>query len=192
MSEVKMYECTVLIDASCGVTVEASSPEEAAELAENLAAEKGAGSLCHQCSSHTECGDSYAVIVYDDDKEVLDTDHRSKLLIAAQVELSALREELLRLEEEYDTLEHANITLKLNLAAAEQRNADTIAKLELAASMMDDDERGNRFAEICRLAIKSLKPTESGASAKCVSDGGTCGLGGTCHMCPHKESGASE
>lgn len=54
--------------------------------------------------------------------------------------------------------------LQQRLTAAEWRNADTIAKLELAASMMDDDERGNRFAEVCRLAIKSLKPTESGAS----------------------------
>jgi len=94
VSEVKKYECTVLIDASCGVTVEASSPEEAAELAENAAAEQGAGSLCHQCSDHTECGDSYAVIVYDGGEEVLDTDYRSAQLKAAQSELAALREEL--------------------------------------------------------------------------------------------------
>jgi hypothetical protein len=38
-----------------------------------------------------------------------------------EAELAALREELLRLEEEYDTLEHANITLKLKLADAERR-----------------------------------------------------------------------
>jgi hypothetical protein len=37
-----------------------------------------------------------------------------------EAELAALREELLRLEEEYDTLEHANITLKLSLADAER------------------------------------------------------------------------
>jgi hypothetical protein len=31
-----------------------------------------------------------------------------------------------------------------------------------------------------------------GVSDKCVSDGGTCGLGGQCAECPNKESGASE
>ena len=138
MSEVKKYECTVLIDASCGVTVEASSPEEAAELAENAAAEQGAGSLCHQCSGHTECGDSYAVIVYDGDKEVLDTDHRSKLLTSAQSELAALREELAkskqrsaRLElasasefESVQLLDNENSALKQRLADAERRNAE--------------------------------------------------------------------
>lgn len=137
MSEVKKYECTVLIDASCGVTVEASSPEEAAELAENAAAEQGAGSLCHQCSSHTECGDSYAVIVYDGDKEVLDTDHRSKLLATAQSELAALREELAACESQKSSWAQRAKTLgsqaddlagrltntEQRLANAERRNA---------------------------------------------------------------------
>lgn len=131
MSELKKYECTVLIDASCGVTVEASSPEEAAELAENAAAEQGAGRLCHQCSNHTECGDSYAVIVYEDDKEILDTDHRSKLLAEAQSQLAALREELASTKTSLEAVtlnlsrvDDALFKKSLRLADAERRNVD--------------------------------------------------------------------
>ena len=83
---------------------------------------------------------------------------------AAQSELSALREELASANNRLHDVATLCATVEQRLAAAEQRNSDTIANLELAASMMDDDERGNRFAEVCRLAIKSLKPTESGAS----------------------------
>jgi len=100
---------------------------------------------------------------------------------AAYSELAALREELAKFEGEIvaalpgvrfmdlpdggaPTLAEQVKRMSEALTAAEQRNADTIAKLELAASMMDDDERGNRFAEVCRAAIESLKPTESGAS----------------------------
>lgn len=182
MSEVKMYECTVLIDAGCGVTVEASSPEEAAELAENLAAEQGAGSLCHQCSSHTECGDSYAVIVYDDDKEVLDTDHRSKLLIAAQSELAALREEL-----EKEALRTNDYCLKLT--AAEQRNAVMREQLTKAAGLLEEGQRlarndGSSLWEVVNEFLPEIKPTESGASEpaccdrfpKCVCYEGADGL----------------
>ena len=81
-----------------------------------------------------------------------------------QPELAALREELARVKGISDNYYSLLVDANQSLAVAERRNADTIAKLELAASMMDDDERGNRFAEVCRLAIKSLKPTESGAS----------------------------
>lgn len=77
---------------------------------------------------------------------------------------AALREELANNHEELSALLGRESLTEQHLAATEQRNSDTIAKLEIAASMMDDDERGNRFAEVCILAIKSLKPTESGAS----------------------------
>ena len=50
--------------------------------------------------------------------------------------------------------------LQQRLADAERRNSDCATKLELAASMMDDDERGNRFAEVCRLAIAALNPKQ--------------------------------
>lgn len=39
-------------------------------------------------------------------------------------EYDAVESELTRLEDEFDTLEHANVTLKLALSAANQRNAD--------------------------------------------------------------------
>lgn len=103
------------------------------------------------------------------------------VMTAAQSELAALREELvtskrnehnsevaykaaIEKQEELRDRKNSIVDLQQRLTAAEQRNADTIAKLELAASMMDDDERGNRFAEVCRLAIAAIKPTESGAS----------------------------
>lgn len=50
------------------------------------------------------------------------------------------------------------------LAAAEQRIADTVAKLELAADMLDNDERGNRFAKVLRLAIAALNQKSEGES----------------------------
>lgn len=144
MSEVKTYECTVLIDASCGVTVEASSPEEAAELAENAASEQGAGSLCHQCSGHTECGDSYAVIVYDGDKEVLDTDHRTKMMEAANSELAALREDL---------------------ANAERKNVDQSNYLREALKRINVNQH-HMFCLALYDFLNSAEPqpTESGAS----------------------------
>ena len=70
------YNCTVIFDASSSVTVEAKTPEDAA----NLAEEKTAGhqSLCHQCADTLETGDAIGVIVYDEtaQKEVLDTTFR--------------------------------------------------------------------------------------------------------------------
>jgi DNA repair exonuclease SbcCD ATPase subunit len=175
VSEVKKYECTVLIDASCGVTVEASSPEEAAELAENAAAEQGAGSLCHQCSDHTECGDSYAVIVYDGGEEVLDTDYRSAQLKAAQSELAALREELADLADlkAYVTLPlrercAERKDLQQRLTAAEQRN-ETLETALITA--LDDSAEDAQSGEIViqyedyeALVALVAKPTESGAS----------------------------
>lgn len=44
------------------------------------------------------------------------------------------------------------------LTVAEQRIADTTAKLQLTADMLDDDERGNRFAQVLQLAIAALNP----------------------------------
>lgn len=48
---------------------------------------------------------------------------KQKACEAAERE-AALREELDALEEEFDTLEHTNITIKLSLAAAEQREVE--------------------------------------------------------------------
>lgn len=104
---------------------------------------------------------------------------------AAQSELAALREELLRLEEEYDTLEHANITLKLKLADAERRGeaandllmrskewmaaADChvlqVAIDEFSGVIGDSAERLQvTFPALMDDIRAALKPTESGAS----------------------------
>jgi len=56
-----------------------------------------------------------------------------------------------------DELENYN-ALIADHAAAEQRIADTTAKLQLAIDMLDDDERGNRFAQALRIAIAALNP----------------------------------
>lgn len=52
----------------------------------------------------------------------------------------------------------------VKLAAAEQRIAGTVAKLQLAVDMLDDDERGNRFAQVLRLAIAALNPNPEAES----------------------------
>lgn len=54
--------------------------------------------------------------------------------------------------------------LKQKLDAAEQRIAQTVAKLELAVSMLDDDERGNRFAQVLQIAIAALNPKPEAGS----------------------------
>lgn len=50
--------------------------------------------------------------------------------------------------------------------------------------------RADRIAECMTKAM--AKPTESVARYQCPFDGGTCGLGGQCNECPHKESGVGE
>lgn len=64
--------------------------------------------------------------------------------------------ELKRLDN-LDTMQLIAELTKRN-AAAEQRISDTVAKLQLAADMLDDDERGNRFAQVLQLAIAALNP----------------------------------
>jgi hypothetical protein len=72
----KKYYCTVLFDASSNVTVEATTPEEAAEKAE--CATDGNQRLCHQCADTLDTGESLGVLVYDENgaEEWLDTRYR--------------------------------------------------------------------------------------------------------------------
>lgn len=51
-----------------------------------------------------------------------------------------------------------------DLDAAEQRIANTVAKLQLAVDMLDDDDRGNRFAQVLQLAIAALNPNPEAES----------------------------
>lgn len=67
------YYCTVVFDASSNVTVEANSPEEAAE----MAVEKTDGSqrLCHHCADSLDTGDAIGAIVHNEEatKELYDS-----------------------------------------------------------------------------------------------------------------------
>ena len=82
-----------------------------------------------------------------------------------QPELAALREDLLELEGECDTLEHANVTLKLSLADAERRNAELTDLIEKAHTWVDRNNCGGWDAyELRDRLADALKPTESGAS----------------------------
>lgn len=68
--------------------------------------------------------------------------------------------ELTGVDWDYEHSIHDKVRAKnAQLAAAEQRIADTVAKLELAVEMLDDDERGIRFAQVLRLAIAALNPS---------------------------------
>ena len=74
----KSYNCTVLYDASTGDAFEAESPEAAADMAKEQMG--SSPSLCHQCSSHVEIGDSMGVIVYDNETNevALDTTYHAQ------------------------------------------------------------------------------------------------------------------
>lgn len=107
---------------------------------------------------------------------------------ALQAELSALREELAVTDKEVEGLQSA-------LSDAEQRNAILAGLLQDTKTLLGNElsyELYHKLALHIKRIDAALKPTESGASDKCVADGGTCGLGGQCVECPHKESGASE
>lgn len=67
------YNCTVIFDASVNVTIEADTPEDAADQAENET--QGRQNLCHQCSNELDTGESIGVLVYNDEytDELLDT-----------------------------------------------------------------------------------------------------------------------
>lgn len=136
-----------------------------------------------------------------------------ELLQSAQSEQAALREELAEVSGtlEFNTkcwgreravMIDKNQTLIADLLAcgrhrkaAEQRNATLAGLLERwyeanCNDLVHVEDGAYRIVLDTNEAL--TKPTESGASDKCVSDGGTCGLGGQCAECPHKESGASE
>jgi hypothetical protein len=67
------YNCIVIFDASVNVTIEADTPEDAADQAENET--QGRQNLCHQCANDLDTGDSIGVLVYNEEstKELLDT-----------------------------------------------------------------------------------------------------------------------
>ena len=130
-------------------------------------------------------------------------EHNSEVAYKSAIERQEeLRTELAELEEEFDTLEHSNVTLKLSLADAERRNAELIeacAKICEERSAYydsgDDDAPGSRRSGACQNCadvIRWRKPDIAHKPDACLSDGGTCGLGGYCAECPHAKPEASE
>lgn len=115
-------------------------------------------SLCSFCHLESDdSGDTLDTLV-----EVVDSD---LALIAdrdaALGREAALREELDALEEEFDTLEHTNITIKLSLAVAEQR------EVELKRLLCDViNEAPTGFAalkvDLANRVNDALKQTEEG------------------------------
>lgn len=89
MSQVEQeYEVTILIDACVNVTVRAGSPEEAAELAEEM--DEASVTLCHACARDLQVGDATGVLVYKPDSTgthpILDT----RILVEKNERLRAL------------------------------------------------------------------------------------------------------
>lgn len=83
------YYCTVLFDASKNVEVEASTPEEAANIAEEKV---GHASLCHQCSRELDVGDPLGVHVWDGAEQRFDSTYNG----ATVERLTQQRDELLK------------------------------------------------------------------------------------------------
>ena len=161
MSELKRYSCTVLVDASTGFNVEAISPEDAAEKAENLAAELGATSICHQCSANLEIGDFCGVMVYDEDlgEQVLDTTYGAEQIarlihkldaVAAQRDEGLAREAELKAQR--DSLANEMFDLQQRLAEAEKNTFQARVLPWMNACFgeqisADKQERNHRFLE---------------------------------------------
>lgn len=71
-------------------------------------------------------------------------------LFEVEAELANFKAMYKRASEDSITEAHKYFDLNLKVENA-------VSKLELAASMMDDDARGNRFAQVCRTVSEGLK-----------------------------------
>lgn len=89
-----IYNVTLVFDASNSIEVEASSPEEAAQLAYD--SDEASLILCHQCSRQIEIGDCNRAIVYDKDcsNELLDDGYEAKRIAELEAENAALRAQI--------------------------------------------------------------------------------------------------
>ena len=83
----KTYHVLGVIDANVSVTVEADSPEAAAE----LAWESGEmnPSVCHYCSRKLNVGELYITRVHDEHHNEVWTDERANLSLATDAQLRA-------------------------------------------------------------------------------------------------------
>lgn len=105
-----VYPCSVLISAGTNYQIEADSPEEAAEKAEELFDDQHTG-LCHQCSKETDLEGCYGVLVssVDGTQVLLETDHKSVSIVKLTTEIARLR---MHLAEIRDTTIPGDVTTK--------------------------------------------------------------------------------
>jgi chromosome segregation ATPase len=98
------------------------------------------------------------------------SEHNSEVAYKAAIEKQEeLREELTELEDEFDTLEHSNISLKLSLQAAEQRNAILTAGLKEIITRCNAGWSCHAIELTAEEALEdaALKPTESARCSNC-------------------------
>jgi chromosome segregation ATPase len=136
-------------------------------------------------------------------------EHNSEVAYKAAIEKQEelreeLREELTELEDEFDTLEHSNISLKLSLQAAEQRNAILTAGLKEIITRCNAEWSCHAIELTAEEALEdaALKPTESARCSNCdrataeQCDDAGCGFLGSGNGAPTDtkptESGASD
>jgi|GEM_PF-3172639 len=84
------YAVTVCIDSSRSATIEADSPEQAADKAMD---ELGYPSICHQCANELEVGDAIGALVYDAaaERQLLDTTYSGERIAALEKEGDTFR-----------------------------------------------------------------------------------------------------
>ena len=129
----KTYECTVLFDASAGVTVQAESPEEAAMMAADQV--EGHQHLCHQCRDTLDTGDSIGVLVYEGGEMVADTTYSAEALAKVEAQRDELLAALRRLSFAAGARDNTMgdpcrlIEVKAELAAADRHAMAVIAKV---------------------------------------------------------------
>ena len=93
MKSLELFSVTLIFSADFGVDVQASSPEEAAEMA--YASDEASVSLCNQCAGHVNVEDCVRVIVYDKDgNEVFDDGRERRQIVALQARVAELEAKL--------------------------------------------------------------------------------------------------
>lgn len=183
-----LYYCTVLIDASVNMTIEADSPEDAAEKAEN--SEAGNPRLCHQCSSDVELGEPVGVYVFDEaaENQLADTTPSAEEIAALKARVEELTDALqfverwavhhgakacTTAESALGVIQHYPPIAEITASYADGKTPDTfnpfaqIEELELEARMMR--ERNERLeTEVNRLQAALHRATLAAAAPVAV------------------------
>lgn len=152
------YNVTQIFDASHTITVEAETPEQAAEIAESNAEPL---SLCHQCSGEVNGGDCIGVHVYEDEctEMLADTTHAGDL----SLEIEKLRAKVAQLDatnkELQEQVEAGKRLLREEMARA-NRYAEAEAlwhdKTEWLRKDLQPNELGKHLADVLRERLEAM------------------------------------